>query len=196
MENQENIDGHKVKVRGYIFTWSNLLSFTRVLVVFPVIYLHIQNNHDYNLVIILLIIYAILSDYLDGMIARIRDEISELGKLLDPVADKLMALALFSYTVWLGWIPLWFFMVAVIRDLLIVAGSVYIKKIHGKVAMSVMSGKISVNVLALYWISVFFFREFSGAHYFLMVMSLLLMIVSLADYYNRFHKIVKGAEFN
>lgn len=196
MTNQENIDGQKVKVRGYIFTWSNLLSFTRVLIAFPVIYLHVQNNYDYNLAIILLILYAILSDYLDGMIARLRDEISELGKLLDPVADKLLALALYTYTVWLGWIPLWFFIVAVIRDLLIVAGSIYIKKIHGKVAMSIMSGKISVNVLALYWISVFFFRDLTGVHYFLMVMSLLLMIVSLADYYKRFHKIVKGAEFN
>ncbi len=196
MTNQENIDGQKVKVRGYIFTLSNLLSFTRVLIAIPVIYLHVQNNYDYNLAIILLILYAILSDYLDGMIARLRDEISELGKLLDPVADKLLALVLFTYTVWLGWIPLWFFIVAVIRDLLIVAGSIYIKKIHGKVAMSIMSGKISVNVLALYWISVFFFRDLTGVHYFLMVMSLLLMIVSLAAYYKRFHKIVKGAEFN
>lgn len=196
MTEHRNVDGKKIKVRDYIFTWSNLISFTRVLITVPIVYLHIQNYYQVNEWIILLTLYGIISDYLDGLIARLRDEISELGKLLDPVADKVMAVVLFAYTVWLGWIPVWFFMVAVIRDLLIVAGSLYIKNVHGKVAMSIMSGKISVNILALYWLSVFFFPEYTGIHFYLMIVSLIAMFVSFIDYNSRFNKIIKGAEFN
>jgi len=196
MTEQGNVDGKKIKVRDYIFTWSNLISFTRVLITAPIVYLHIQNNYLVNEWIFLLILYGIISDYFDGLIARLRDEISELGKLLDPVADKVMAVVLFAYTVWLGWVPVWFFAVAVVRDLLIVAGSLYIRNVYGKVAMSILSGKISVNILALYWLSVFFLPDYDVIHFYLMIVSLIAMFVSFIDYYNRFIKIKKGADFN
>lgn len=196
MREAANIDGQKVLVRDDIYTWSNLVSFTRVLVAFPVIYLHIQNGYQVNTAITVLIIYGAFSDYLDGLVARWRNEISELGKVLDPVADKLMAFFLFMYTVWLGWIPIWYFALGVIRDLLIMGGSAHIKKKRGKVAMSIMSGKVSVNAMALYWISVFFFPEMVRVHQFLMVVSVIIMIVSFIEYKQRYYKIINGAEFN
>ncbi|PWN05907.1 CDP-alcohol phosphatidyltransferase family protein [Rhodohalobacter mucosus] len=191
-----NIDGKKIKVRDYIYTWSNFISFTRILVVIPIIWLHINNGFETDVWIIVLIIYGVISDYLDGLVARWRDEISELGKILDPIADKLMAFFLFLYTVILGWIPLWYFFLGVVRDLLIMAGSAHIKRKRGKVAMSIMSGKITVNAMALYWISVFFFREAETAQTFLMVVSALMMIVSFIEYKRRYYKIINGADFN
>lgn len=191
-----NVDGKKVLVRNDIFTWSNLISFTRVLVTIPIIYLHYENNQEVNYLVTILIAYGGLSDYLDGLVARLRNEISELGKMLDPIADKVMAFMLFFYTVMLGWIPLWFFVIGVIRDILIMVGSGYIKKERGKVAMSTMSGKISVNVLALYWMSVFFFPEASEAHTILMMCSLVIMAISFVDYFYRYKQILDGAEFN
>lgn len=191
-----NVDGKKVLVRDDIFTWSNLISFSRVLVTIPIIYLHYENNREISLLVTLLIFYGALSDYLDGWVARLRNEISELGKILDPVADKVMAFFLFFYTVWLGWIPLWFFVVGVIRDLFIMLGSGYIKSKRGRVAMSTMSGKISVNVLALYWISVFFFQEATSIHAILMMASLAMMIISFVHYFYRYKMILEGADFN
>ncbi|CAN5143309.1 CDP-alcohol phosphatidyltransferase family protein [soil metagenome] len=191
-----NVDGKKVLVKNDIFTWSNLISFSRVLVTIPIIYLHYENNREVSLLVTLLILYGAFSDYLDGWVARLRDEVSELGKILDPVADKVMAFFLFFYTVWLGWIPLWFFVVGVIRDMFIMMGSGYIKSKRGKVAMSTMSGKISVNVLALYWISVFFFREAVTIHTILMLASLAMMIVSFVHYFYRYKMILEGADFN
>lgn len=191
-----NIDGKKVVVRDDIYTWSNLVSFSRVLVAFPVIYLHIQNDYQINALITALVIYGGFSDYLDGLVARWRNEISELGKVLDPVADKLMAFFLFMYTLWLGWIPIWYFILGVIRDVVIMAGSAHIKKKRGKVAMSTMSGKVSVNAMALYWISVFFFPEFEPVHQFLLVISVILMVISFIEYKQRYYKIINGAEFN
>lgn len=196
MREAANIDGKKVLVRDDIFTWSNLVSFTRVLVAFPVVYLHMQNDYQVNTAIIALIIYGAFSDYLDGLVARWRNEISELGKVLDPIADKLMAFVLFLYTVWLGWIPVWYFILGVARDLLIMGGSAHIKKKRGKVAMSIMSGKVSVNAMALYWISVFFFPEMYQVHQFLIAVSVTLMVISFIDYKQRYYKIINGADFN
>jgi len=196
MREVTNIDGKKVLVKDDIFTWSNLISFSRVLVVWPIIYLHIQNYEQVNGPIFLLIVYGVASDYLDGLVARWKNEISELGKILDPVADKLMAFFLFLYTVMLGWIPVWYFVIGVIRDLCIMTGSLIIKKRSGKVAMSIMSGKVSVNIMALYWISVFFFREATTLQNWLMYLSVAFMIYSLIKYIIRFKKILNGANFN
>lgn len=192
----QNIDGKKVQVTGRVLTWSNTISFSRILVAFPVVYLHYQNNFQFNSTILILIFYGVISDYLDGYIARKTNTISEIGKMVDPVADKLCALVLFIYTVWIGWIPLWFLLLAMARDISIMIGSYYIKKKYDKVAMAIMSGKISVNVLALYWISIFFFPEAQNVHMFLMSCSVTLMVISWIDYFNRYRLIMNGAEFN
>jgi CDP-diacylglycerol--glycerol-3-phosphate 3-phosphatidyltransferase len=197
MREAANIDGKKVLVRDDIYTWSNLISLSRILVVFPIIYMHLQNDMQVNYWILALIIYGFISDYLDGVVARWRNEISELGKVLDPIADKIMAFFLFLYTVAIGWIPVWYFILGVVRDLLIMAGSAHIKKKRGKVAMSIMSGKVSVNIMALYWVVVFFFREAETAHTFLMVVSAVMMVVSFIEYKRRYYKIIReGADFN
>jgi CDP-diacylglycerol--glycerol-3-phosphate 3-phosphatidyltransferase len=195
-EAASNIDGKKVLVTKEIYTWSNFISLTRVLVAAPIIYLHIQNDYETNFAILALIVYGGISDYFDGLVARLRNERSELGKMLDPVADKLMAFFLFLYTVVLGWIPLWYFFLGVSRDLLIMWGSARIRKKRGKVAMSIMSGKISVNGMALYWMSEFFFPEATQVHLLLIILSVLLMVYSFIEYTIRYNKIMAGADFN
>lgn len=196
MINKKNIDGKKVQVTGRVFTLSNFISFTRFLVAIPIIYLHIDNNYQINNVIISLIFYAGISDYLDGYVARKTNSISEVGKMIDPISDKLCAAALFIYTVWLGWVPVWFLILNVIRDSLIMVGSSFIKIRYGKVAMSIMSGKIAVNVLALYWLAVFFFRDATQAHNWLLYGCTGIMVYSFFDYFNRYRKIMQGAKFN
>ena len=150
----------------------------------------------YNTEVIVLIVYAVISDYLDGLVARRTNSISEIGKMIDPISDKLCAGALFIYTVWLGWVPIWFLVFFVIRDVLILTGSSFIKVRYGKVAMSTMSGKISVNVISAYWISVFFFREAEMIHEIFLWMSVAIMVISFLDYFNRYRKIMSGAQFN
>lgn len=179
-----------------LFTWSNVISVSRILVTFPIIYLHYSNNQKITWIISLLVFYGVISDYLDGFIARWNNEISEWGKILDPVADKFCAFFLFLYTVYIGIIPLWFFILAIVRDAIIMSGSLYIRWLRGKVAMAVMSGKISVNVLGLYWLSEFFYPQAVAVHQMLMGASLAIMFFSFFDYLYRFNEIRKGAEFN
>ncbi|MEX0608192.1 MAG: CDP-alcohol phosphatidyltransferase family protein [Balneolaceae bacterium] len=192
----KNIDGKTVQVTGKIFTWSNWISVSRIFIAFPIVYLHYQNSLQVNAIIYFLVLYVVISDYLDGLVARKTNNISEFGKMMDPIADKLCALILFIYTVWIGWIPVWFLVFAVVRDSLIMLGSYYIKKKYDKVAMSITSGKISVNVLAVYWISVFFFPEATSFQMFMMACSVTIMLVSLFDYFNRYRLIMRGAKFN
>ena len=192
----ENIDDKKVLVTGRVFTVSNFISFSRVIIAFPIIYSHYANNLMYNTEVIILILYGIISDYLDGLVARKTNTISEVGKIIDPISDKLCAGALFIYTVYLGWVPIWFLVFFIVRDALIIVGSSYIKIKYGKVAMSTMSGKISINVIVAYWMVVFFFRESTGIHELLLWMSVTIMVISFLDYFNRYRKIMRGANFN
>lgn len=196
MIDKQNIDGKTVQVSGRVFTLSNLISFSRFLAAIPVIYLHIENDYHFNSAIVALIIYAGISDYLDGLVARKTNTVSEVGKMIDPISDKLCAAALFIYTVWLGWVPLWFLILNVFRDSFIMIGSSFIKLKYGKVAMSIMSGKIAVNILALYWITVFFFRDAVQVHNWLLYICTAVMVYSFFDYFNRYRKIMKGAKFN
>lgn len=195
MHTEDHVDGKPVKVTRRILTLANLISFSRILVAVPIIWVY-QYHDGVTWWFTSLITYAIVSDYLDGLAARGREEVSELGKVIDPIADKVLAGILFVFAAWLGKIPLWFLVISIGRDLLILAGSLFIRFTRGKVAMSVMSGKVFVNALALYWIVAFYFPDQTGLVTFFLVGTTVLMAVSFADYVYRFVRILRGAEFN
>ena len=196
MSVQNNIDGRKIEVSGKLFTVSNFISFSRIFIVIPVVYRHYINGYSVDAIIILLIGYGIISDYLDGFVARKTNTISEIGKMIDPISDKIAAGLLFIYTVVIGWVPFWFLWLFIARDILILIGSSFIKLRYGKVAMSTISGKISVNVISLYWISIFFFRSASLAHAILLWASVAIMLFSFIMYLLRYRNIMNGARFN
>lgn len=195
MTTTEHVDGQKLHVTNKVFTLANIFSFSRILVAIPIIYVY--NLYDgITWMFTVLVAYGIISDYLDGWAARGKNEVSELGKVIDPIADKIMAAALFIFATWLGLIPLWFLATSLTRDALIMAGSLYIRFTRGKVAMSVMSGKVFVNALALYWIVAMYFPERTSLVNFFLIGTTVLMIYSFADYVYRFVRILRGAEFN
>ena len=196
MSVQNNIDGRKIEVSGKLFTISNFISFSRIFIVIPVVYRHYINGYSVDAIIILLIGYGIISDYLDGFVARKTNTISEIGKMIDPISDKIAAGLLFIYTVVIGWVPFWFLWLFIARDILILIGSSFIKLRYGKVAMSTISGKISVNIISLYWISIFFFRSASLAHTILLWASVAIMLFSFIMYLLRYRNIMNGARFN
>jgi CDP-diacylglycerol--glycerol-3-phosphate 3-phosphatidyltransferase len=60
---------------------------------------------------------AVLTDYLDGFFARRRNEVTRLGILLDPLADKLLTAAAFLSLVEMGLAPAWMVLIIVAREL-------------------------------------------------------------------------------
>lgn len=69
-----------------------------------------------------LFVVAGLSDAVDGAIARMFNQQSELGTILDPIADKTMLVSVYLVLGVMGHIPLWLTILVFSRDLLIVAG--------------------------------------------------------------------------
>lgn len=78
-----------------LFTIPNLLSMFRLLLipVYIIIYLNATDQHEYFLAAAILAV-SCLTDMIDGQIARHFNMISNVGKLLDPLADKMTQLAL------------------------------------------------------------------------------------------------------
>ncbi len=70
-----------------------------------------------------LFVAAAVSDGLDGYLAKRFNWTSELGKFLDPVADKLLLVTVFVQSAWLGLIPWWLTAAVVARDVLIGLGA-------------------------------------------------------------------------
>jgi cardiolipin synthase len=66
---------------------------------------------------------AAVSDGLDGYLAKRFNWTSELGKLLDPMADKLLLVTVFVEAAWLGLIPWWLTAAVVARDVMIGLGA-------------------------------------------------------------------------
>ena len=80
----------KKSIKEELFTIPNILSYLRIIMipVFVVLYLRAGGDHDYIAPGVILIISAI-TDKLDGTIARKYNMITRVGKIVDPVADKL-----------------------------------------------------------------------------------------------------------
>ena len=72
---------------------------------------------------LVLFVAAGVSDGLDGYLAKRFNWTSELGKILDPLADKLLLLTVFVESTWLGLIPWWLTAAVVARDVLIGLGA-------------------------------------------------------------------------
>ena len=85
-----------------------------------------------------------ISDALDGFVARKFHQVTELGKMLDPAADKLFLLSSFITFYLLDLIPLWFFIIGIAKDLVILSGSafIYLKDVKFDIEPT-FAGKVS-----------------------------------------------------
>ena len=103
--------------------------------------------YGFSLAVLLFIVLLWLSDIMDGYFARRRNEISELGKIIDPLADKISVVTITFLLLWKEILPLWFFIIIVLRDLIILAGGLYVKKKYSVVLQSNWTGKLTVFVI-------------------------------------------------
>lgn len=97
----------------------NIITIVRILLA-PVMFvmLIVDNHHDGALRVsaALIFIVAIAGDALDGHLARSRNLITDLGKLLDPIADKVLTGAAFIALSVLGELPWWVTIIVIVRE--------------------------------------------------------------------------------
>lgn len=93
--------------------------------------------------IVSLIIFAVASatDWIDGYIARTYNQVSDFGKFLDPLADKLLVIAAMTIFVQWGQMPAWALMIVLTREFA-VTGLRLVAVEGGRVIAAAMSGKI------------------------------------------------------
>ncbi len=132
-----------------IFTLANILSVSRLILLPFVIILLLNDTHRSDLAALVLLVVAALTDFLDGIVARRRHEISQLGKIIDPVADKIFGGALGVVLVLLRDLPVWFVLLYLSRDLLILTISYVLFLNRDLVMTSNLLGKTTTAVLLL-----------------------------------------------
>ena len=111
-----------------MFTIPNILSAIRLLGV-P-LFLALILSGDSDAWAITLLMFAGLTDYLDGFLARKLNQYSRIGELLDPLADRLYIAATLIGLTYREITPIWLILTLVARDL-VLAGSVALLKVRG-----------------------------------------------------------------
>ena len=132
------------------WTFSNLISVSRILLLAPLAYCLFSVFEGHRTWAVGIVVLGILTDFADGLLARRLHQVSELGKIVDPIADKIAIGALALFLVTLGDIALWYVVVVLVRDIVILAGGIYIKKTKNIVAQSNWPGKIAVSAIGMY----------------------------------------------
>jgi CDP-diacylglycerol--glycerol-3-phosphate 3-phosphatidyltransferase len=108
-----------MNVRRELTNVPNLVTMGRVVLI-PFVLLLIDNYNPLRSFLAgLLYLGAAAGDALDGYLARKRNQVSTLGKFLDPLADKLIVTAVLVTMVALGRVPAWLVVVLIARDLAI-----------------------------------------------------------------------------
>jgi CDP-diacylglycerol--glycerol-3-phosphate 3-phosphatidyltransferase len=123
----------------------NLISLLRPLLIIPLI-MAIAENRIALLVIIAVVI--VISDYIDGYLARIWNAVSESGKIIDPVADKICTSAAAGSLVFYRGFPYWLLIILIARDLLIMGLGLILIRRKRKIPVSNLTGKITMGIMA------------------------------------------------
>lgn len=128
-----------------IFTISNFITFTRLILTGVFLYMFVTDRNRY----VALTIYAIAAstDWLDGQIARMTKTVSWLGKMLDPVVDRAL---LFTGVVGLvarEELPLWILLAIVGRDIYLFLGNFVVRHYHRRPIDVVFIGKLATALL-------------------------------------------------
>ena len=106
-----------------ILTISNFITFLRMFSGIPLIlFLERMNiSNEYFYYSIYVVLFIVISDVLDGYIARKTNTVSSLGKILDPVADKICLMCVLVYLIDIYHIPyLVFFILLSIREVVLI----------------------------------------------------------------------------
>ena len=186
-----------------------MISFSRIALCFPLIYflgklppkLHFYNFKDYSSdfwIVLALIFLMLLSDVLDGFVARHMDQVTDLGKLIDPVADKVSILIILVYLTQKpgteGFFILLFFVLLIARDMFIGIYAIYFIRKFNITFDSIKSGKWFVACTAmmfLFFIYDSILIKFYYLKWYFYALTLLLMYYSTYEYYIRYIKVYK-----
>ncbi|MCP4744751.1 MAG: CDP-alcohol phosphatidyltransferase family protein [Desulfobacteraceae bacterium] len=159
-------------------TLSNIISICRASMAAPII---IFMNRGQMMWVTTFIVLAMVSDALDGFIARKFNTVTVLGKALDPAADKICIFSVILFLYIKNKIPLHFMVVIGVRDFLISIMHLYLVKLKFIVTGANFAGKVStVMISAALCVHIY---DFQAAQVFLIYAAYTFMSISFAQYF-------------
>jgi CDP-diacylglycerol--glycerol-3-phosphate 3-phosphatidyltransferase len=123
------------------FNLANRLTLLRIALIAPMVGLLLMRHYVATLAGIAIFIVAALTDYFDGRLAREHGWVTAFGKIMDPLADKLLMTSLFISLVELGVAPGWMVIVIIGREMA-VTGLRVLAALDGQVLAASAWGKI------------------------------------------------------
>ncbi len=127
----------------------NLLTLSRLLLTPFVAYFLWQDDGRGTLICAILLTIAGVSDFLDGFFARRLDQITPLGKVFDPLVDKIFTIAIIIALILCRHFPLWLALVIIGRDLLIVIMGTFLLRGRKADLQSNITGKYYFGAVAI-----------------------------------------------
>lgn len=176
-----------------IFTISNGISFLRFLLVIPLWFL-LDNygSQSVRYITFALCVFAAATDMLDGYLARKLNQVTEVGKIIDPLADKAAMAVVVIKLFLINEISAFFFFTIIIRDLIIFIGGLFVSNIIGKVLPSNKLGKITVLFIGTVVLMILLgINRESFIYNLIYISSIVLMFISLLAYIYRAMEFIK-----
>lgn len=120
---------------------ANKLTMLRVIMI-PIFLLALYLDFPFHMIVaLILFILASVTDFIDGYIARHFDQITDFGKFMDPLADKLLVTSAMLWFVEVGQMPAWALLIVIAREFA-VSGLRMVAAPKGIVIAAAWSGKI------------------------------------------------------
>ena len=163
-------------MKKYFIFIPNLLTIIRIALVFPILNNIYLGNFEIS---IIYFIVASVTDGLDGFIARKMNWQTELGTLLDPVADKIL-LSGSIFILWLNqYIPFYIFVIFFSRDVAILLGAaIRMSVIESDTPTPNFLGKLTTTLQIIY-IAIIFLKEIIELHFGLLPLDVFIILVTV-----------------
>lgn len=180
-----------------IKTKSNLLSLFRLLLAIPFWFLLDNFKSDtVRYFTFFLCVFGAITDILDGYLARKFNQVTEMGKIIDPLADKVVIGIIIIKLYLIGEISSTYFLFIIGRDALIFIGGIFVTRIVGRVLPSNILGKITVINIGIIILLIMLninrnILVFKGLYY----LSILLVFVSFVAYVYRAIEFIKKKDY-
>lgn len=158
----------------------NLITLGRLVLLIPAAYFLARSEPICKLYALIVLTIAAVSDFLDGYLARKLNQKTELGLILDPLSDKIMAAALVILLIVYRDFPLWLAAIILGRDIIILVGGLILKSKIGQTPASILSGKYCFAAIAVLLIS--YVIEYDFGIKMITPISLALIVISLLLY--------------
>lgn len=130
-----------------IFTIANVITFCRLLLTIVFLVLFIQRDASTRTIALICYAVAACTDFLDGQVARRTQTVSWLGKIMDPIMDRVLLFTGVLGLMIAQELPIWIAVFVIVRDIALAIGAMVLQKYQTRPLDVVYVGKVATALL-------------------------------------------------